>query len=349
MADEPSTAAEAALDVAEGSSKLQKAAAIATTVLRHKELLVAAMEALRDKQVLTEEQEVKVMAAYEQGSNAAKSAIHDLLQKLQQANLGKVLVDLSKEIEGQGPAVTPEMIRGVAQPYIAAAKEALAGEAKPYIERAKQRLIELKAIEEPTLARLEALGQNFRMAGKEVATGLKGVGREAADELVKRGKRIWMSPETEELEREFFDWTLRTLPKAEQTLVRTLIGTGLLLLLAGVLVAAREVAFMKQIAIFLSIFLLILLGLAFLNWGIKISEAIKGHKGEIENLARMKPAERRVFLTQKWAKRAQDEGLITSNEAQTVIMQTIRAVPEDDAEAADSRPRAPEAPLTRRA
>jgi hypothetical protein len=325
MANEPTPAVEP--EAPPRSTKMEKAAHVATLLLRHKQLLVAAMEVLREQKALSEDEEVKVMTAYEQGSVFARSAIHDLLERLQKANLGKVVIALKQEIEGQ--PITPDTMRGAAQPYIAAAKDMISGEARPYIERAKQRLVELKALEEPTLRRLESVSENFRLAGKEVAVGLKGAGREAADELIKRGKRLWMSAETEELERELFDWVLKTAPKAENALVRSLIGSGLVLLAIGVLVAAQQVRLLKEFTIYGAIFLLVFLGLAFLNWGLKLKRAMAGHRSDIERIAKMTPQERRLFLTKRWANRAQAEGLITSNEAQTVIEQTVVAAAED--------------------
>lgn len=309
-----------------GTSALEKAATVAATLLRHKQLLVAAMEMLREKQVLSEEDQVKILNTYEQGSAAARSAIHGLIGKLQESNLGKVVIDVGAQIPASD--LTPEGLRAAAKPYIAAVKEEFRAEAAPYLEKARERLVELKALEEPTLRRLEAIGADFKVGAKEIAKGLKGVGREAADELVRRGKNWFMSAETEELEREFFDWALKALPKAEQAFVRILVGAGLLLLVSGLLLAAQEFAVFKQAVIVATIFLLIALGFLLLNWGIKVSEALKASKGDIERLAKMTPGERRIYLAQRWAKRAEEEGVITSEEAATVIEETIMAASE---------------------
>lgn len=322
------------------ASKLERAADIAQKVMRHKHLLVAAMEMLREKAALTEEEEVKIASAYEQGSTMARAALSDLVEKLQQAKLGKVVIQLSEQFE---PAdMTVAGIREKATPMLQAAKEQLVAEARPYLEKAKLRLAELRTLEEPTLQRLEGISENFRAGSKEIALGLKGAGREAADELVKRGKRWWMSAETEELEREFFDWVLKNIPKAERTLVHFLIGFGILLFGSGILLAAQEFEVFQGVAIFIGIALMLSLGLLMVNWGIKISETMKVSKGEIEHLARMTPSERRVFLAKRWTERAQREGVIDSEEARVVIEQTIRALPEDDAAAIQAAQRASE-------
>lgn len=340
MADEPVESVPGA-SPKEGSSKWQTAATVATTLLRHKQLLVAAMEMLREKQVLTEEDQVKILSTYEQGGAAARSMIHGMIGKLQESNLGKVVIDVGAQIPPGD--LSPEGIRAAAKPYIAAVKEEFRAEAAPYLEMAKQRLVELKALEEPTLRRLESIGQDFKAGAKELAQGLKGVGREAADELVKRGKSWFMSAETEELEREFFDWVLKALPKAEQAFIRMLVGSGLVLLVSAVLLAAREFTVLKEAVIISSILLLLFLGFLMLNWGIKVSEALRTSKGDIERLAKMTPGERRVYLAQRWAKRAQDEGVITSAEAATVIEETLMALPEEPPAAKPPVPPAPPA------
>lgn len=304
-------------------SRLERAAGIARTVLRHKQLLVAAMEMLRAKAALSEDEEVKILAAYEQGSLAARSALNDLVERLQKANLGRVVVALSGE--GASPEPTVAELREGAAPTLRAAGEQVLAEARPYLEHAKARLAELRALEEPVLQRLESISANLRDAGKEVAGGLKGAGREAADELVRRGKRWWMSAETEELEREFFDWALRSLPKAERTLVHVLIGFGILLFASGILLAAQELNILQELAIFVAIALLLALGLMMINWGIKISEAMKTGRGEVERLARMNPQERRVFLATRWTERAKREGIMDEAEARLVIEETIHA------------------------
>ena len=311
------------------------ATSAASTMLRHKQLLVAAMEMLREKGALSEEEEVKIISAYETGQETARSALSDLVERLQKANFGKVMISLAGRLQPVAENLKPEDltvegIRSRARPAIRAVKEEVLAEARPYLEKAKQRLAELRVLEEPTLQRLEVISGNVREASKEIAVGLKGAGREAADELVRRGKRWWMSAETEELEREFFDWALKSLPKAERATVHMLMGFGILLFTSGILLAAQEIGILQELAIFLAIILMLGLGLAMINWGIKLSEAMKSGRGEIERLARMTPNERRIHLTQRWAVRAQAEGLITSNEAQTVLEQTLTALPSED-------------------
>jgi hypothetical protein len=326
-------------------SKMGRAIAATATVLRHKQLLVAAMEMLRAKAALSEEEEVKIISAYENGTETVRTALADLVERLQKANFGKVMVSLAATLQPVAANIKAEDLtvpglRAKAAPALHAIKEEVLAEARPYVERAKQRLAELRVLEEPTLQRLEAISGNLRGASKEIAGSLKGVGREAADEFVRRGKRWWMSAETEELEREFFDWALKSLPKAERATVHLLMGFGIVLFMSGILLAAQEVGILRELAIFLAIFLMLGLGLAMINWGIKLSEAMKSGRGEIERLARMTPQERRVHLTQRWAQRAQAEGLITSNEAQTVLEQTINALPAENG-AKTERPQKP--------
>src|SRR5688500_11207917 len=249
MTDEPAAApTEPPADepeVESKGSKIDKAIGAATTILRHKQLLVAAMEMLREKGALSEEEEVKIVSAYEPGQEAARSALSDLVERLQTANFGKVMISLAGRLQPmaqdlQPEDLTTEGLRARARPAIRAVKEEVLAEARPYLERAKLRLAELRVLEEPTLRRLEAISGNVKEASKEIAVGLKGAGREAADELVRRGKRWWMSAETEELGREFFDWVLKSIPKAERTLVHFLIGFGILLFGSGILLAAQE-------------------------------------------------------------------------------------------------------------
>ncbi|MBI2078165.1 MAG: hypothetical protein HYT80_07330 [Euryarchaeota archaeon] len=298
---EPTEAAGLVAKAASTASTVQKAANVAAAALRHKELIVAAMETLREHSFLSEEEEVKLLNTWEQGSATAKSLVQDMLERLQQSNFGKIIVNLKEQTKLED--ITPAGVRGAAQPYIAAAKE----EAKPYIERAKQRLLELKALEEPTIKRLEVVSANLKEASKEVVTGLRGVGKEAVDEVFRRGRTWWMSAETEELEREFFDFVLRTLPKAERGLVQVL-----------------------QFAQYAAIFLLLFLGIMLLNWGIKFAENMKTGRSEVERLARMTPAQRRIHLAQRWTMRAQEEGMMDPEEAKEVLQETIRAAPPNE-------------------
>lgn len=316
-------------------SKMDRAAAAAQTLLRHRQLLVAAMEMLREKAALSEEEEVKILSAYETGTATARAALDGLVEQLQKANFGKVMIGLGARLQPVAEQIRPEDLtveglRARARPAIQAVKEEVLAEARPYMERAKHRLAELKVLEEPTLRRLEGISGNLKDASKEIALGLKGAGREAADELVRRGKRWWMSAETEELEREFFDWVLRSLPKAERTTVHFLMGFGILLFTSGILLAAQEIGILQELAIFLAIVLMLGLGLGMINWAIKLSEAMKSGRGEIERLARMTPEERRIHLTRRWAARAQAEGMITSDEAKTVVEETIQALPNEN-------------------
>lgn len=305
-------------------SRLHRAAALAAAAIRHKELLVAAMEVLRERKVLSEDEEVKLLTTWEQGSVTARSAVQDMVERLQSSTFGRVIVGLREQTKLDD--VSPQGLRAAAQPYIQAAKE----EAKPYLERAKQRLMELKALEEPTIKRLEVVSANLKEASREVVTGLKGVGKEAASELIRQGRSWWMSAETEELEREFFDFVLKGLPKAERGLVQVLVGGGVLLFATGILVAAQEFGILEQFAQYAAIFLLLFLGLMLLNWGIKFAENMKSGRSEIERLARMTPAQRRLHLARRWTERAQEEGMMDSAEARTVIEETIRAVPEGE-------------------
>lgn len=333
------------------SSTFDKAIGAASTVLRHKQLLVAAMEMLRERGALSEEEEVKILSAYETGQETARGALSDLVERLQKANFGKVMISLANRLQPvaenfTAEDLTREGLRARAGPAFRAVKEEVLAEARPYLEKAKLRLAELRVLEEPTLQRLEAISGNVREASKEIAVGLKGAGREAADELVRRGKRWWMSAETEELEREFFDWALKSLPKAERATVHMLMGFGILLFTSGILLAAQEIGILQELAIFLAIILMLGLGLAMINWAIKLSEAMKSGRGEIERLARMTPDERRIHLTQRWTVRAQAEGLMTSNEARTVMEQTINALPEEPARNGGVPKPAPEPPLS---
>jgi hypothetical protein len=311
-------------------SKMERFVGAAHAVYRHQQLLVAAMEMLRERAALSEEEEVKIMSAYESGTATARAALAGLVEKLQEANLGKVVIKLGERLQPIATELKPEDItiaglKAKAAPAFEAVKGDLLAEARPYLEKAKQRLAELKVLEEPALRRLEGISGNLRDASKEIGLGLKGAGREAADELVRRGKRWWMSAETEELEREFFDWVLKSLPKAERMAVHILMGFGVLLFTTGILVAAQEIGILQELAIFLAIILMLGLGLMMINWAIKLSEAMKSGRGEIERLARMTPDERRLYLTKRWADRAAAEGLITLNEAQTVLEQSLRA------------------------
>ncbi|HLE46774.1 MAG TPA: hypothetical protein VI818_00640, partial [Candidatus Thermoplasmatota archaeon] len=201
---DPKEATGAIASAVSGAAKVQKAASLAAAAMRHKELLVAAMETLRESKFLSEEEEVKLLATWDQGSATARSVVQDMVERLQQSNFGRVIVALKEQTRLDD--VSPQGIRSAAQPYIAAARD----EAKPYLEKAKIRLMELKALEEPTLRRLEAVSANLKEASKEVVSGLRGVGKEAVDEVFKRGRTWWMSAETEEMEREFFDFVLRT-------------------------------------------------------------------------------------------------------------------------------------------
>lgn len=321
---EPAEAAGLVAKAASAASTVQKAANVAAVALRHRELLVAAMETLREKNFLSEEEEVKLLNTWEQGSATAKSLVQDMLERLQQSNFGKIIVNLKEQTKLED--ISPQGVRGAAQPYIQAAKE----EAKPYLERAKQRLMELKALEEPTIKRLEVVSANLKDASKEVVSGLRGVGKEAVDEVFRRGRTWWMSAETEELEREFFDFVLRTLPKAERGLVQVLIGGGILLFATGILVAAQEFGVLEQFAQYAAIFLLLFLGIMLLNWGIKFAENMKSGRSEVERLAGMTPAQRRIHLAHRWTKRAQEEGMMNPEEAKEVIDETIRAAPPNE-------------------
>lgn len=327
---------------AQEASRLQQAASTAAFAMRHKEKIVAVMEILRERQAVSDEDEVKVVAAYEQGTPVARAAINELLEKLQKAKLGNILIGLQPE--SSTTQLTMEGVQKMAQPFLSMGKEQIRAEALPYLEKARQKLVELKALEGPTLQRLEVVGSDLASAGRELAKGLKGMGKEAADELVKQGKTYWMNAETEELEREIFDWTLKTLPKAETMLRRIFLGFGFLLVIGGVLVAVRQFTLLKELAVYAAILILIFMGLMMVKLAIDFSETLRQSRGEMDTLLKMTPRERRAHLTRRWAQRAQAEGMLSAQEAQSVIQDALKGLPTPPPAPPPVPPAAPEAP-----
>lgn len=320
MSDEEPSVSEPAA----GKGKaVEKVAKLATAVMAHRELLVAAMELLRDRQALDEQDEAKIVAAYEQSPPAGRFAIHELLERLQKVHVGKVLIGLTPQAEGEGPA---------ADEPLAATVQRMAVEARPYLQNAKMRLAELKSVQEPTMKSLEVISANLKDTSREVVKGLKGVGKEAADELIRRGRSWWMDAETEELQREFFDWTLKSMPRAEQFLVRLLVASGLIVFFVAVMIAARQLRILEEMLVYVSIAVLLILGFVFLNWGFKVSEWIKSGRSEMEKLAKMTPEQRRVVLAQRWATRAEQEGVIDHEEATRLFEETLHAAAEAEPE-----------------
>lgn len=259
--------------------RLEKALGAAATVLRHRELLMQALELLRSARAVTPRQESELLAAYEAGTETVRREVNLLVERLQAANLGEIAVTLRER---------PELLREQGQ--------LLARDVRAEVDR-------FLRDQQPTVDAVARAGQELATTGRELARSLKGLGKEAAEHLIRRGREVIREADTGDYEQAAFDWAAHNVPRLERRLVRVLVISGILLVTTGVLVAFRDVPTVRTAAFFLLVALLLYLGFVLLVWAGTLNRRAKEARVQLDRLAGMTPTERRDHFRAKLRRR----------------------------------------------
>lgn len=259
--------------------RLERAAQFGLAVVRHRDLLVQALELLRKAQAVTPDQEAAAVAAFETGTHAARAKLVEIVEQLQRANFGEVLVALRDE------------------------RVSLKSEGKALVDEARRELQDFLDQNRPTLEAIERVSTDLADAGRELAASLKYAGREAADELVQRAKKRLTGIDTAEMERAFLTWSARTISGLEGRFLQALTAFGVLLIIAGLLVVAGQVELLKEAVIAATAAVLLVAGALFLRWSITLRGALRASQAELDRLAAMESRERRTYVMEKWGTR----------------------------------------------
>lgn len=270
-------------DEATGAGRLARVARAGAAVLRHRDLLIQALELLRNTEVVTARQQVAALAAYEQGSQSVKDRVAHLIERLEVANFGEAVVQLREE------------------------KDALAMEGRVLLREGQRELQEFLDKNRPTIEALERASREIAETGRELAASIRVAGKDAADELLRRGRKAILQVETEEYERALFDWLLKAVPRAERFATQILYSFGALCLAAAFYIGAQWFPSLKVWSAVLGVLTLLWLGFTFLRNGLVVTAALRTAHNELDRLAQMNPRERRQFILSK-ARVAPDPG-----------------------------------------
>jgi hypothetical protein len=260
-------------------SRLRRAAgAAAGLAFTHHDKILAALELLREKKAVTRAEEEEIAGAYATADAATRATLERLVERLEEANFGKVVVSIQDRAR-------QEVLKFLT-PKAPSAEAPVGAGVTP-------------AMTPPMVPPTNELRETGRTLLREAETSTRALLREAqvsgrgvVDELVAKGRAALGQGETQEMERVAFRWLLETVTKLEQAVVKTLLGTGLVLMTIALLVAAHQTAWLAGFVHYLEIFLLIVGGLYMVSWSRKVSRWAKENREDLERFVASTPSQR---------------------------------------------------------
>lgn len=266
-----------------GRKMLRSAAGAAARIAyEHRNELIAALELLKEREAVSDNDENAILEAYENADEKTRDVIEELVERLERAQFGKVVIGIREPDEastGQEGASD--------HPADAPPKPPTSGD-RPGRET--------KPAAGATQVPLEEAGRKLEETGRRVVKRIGGEARDQGEiivqDLVQRGREALGQDETKELERVFFKWTTETITKLEQILVRGLIGAGVVLIVVAILWSAHQVEALRDIVRFASVFLLVFTGILLITWSNRVSEWAHESRKDVEGLVASRPSER---------------------------------------------------------
>lgn len=313
--------------------RARRAAAIGATMYRHRDLLVQALELLRRAHAISADEEARLAAAYEEGTPKERARLSEIVDRLQEANLGEVIIGLATRADGadrdraihlideskralkeagqrlaeQGRRLLPdgkvdmekgeELLR-TGRKALRTESRALARQGRRLAQDYRQELQEFLDENQPTVEAVERVSKDLAEAGRELAASLKFAGREAADELLKRGKKVITGLETADLEQAVLDEAIATLPRIRSNVNRVLRWIG------GFFVAMSVVMFtvwyppLTPIALSAAGLLLLLLAIVIFGWKRDLARTLTDAEAGLRRIEALPAGERRRRIVQ---------------------------------------------------
>lgn len=275
--------------------RVAQVAQVGATILEHRELFVHALELLRKSDTVSAQEEARIVAAYREGSAQARQRLAELVENLQEANFGKVVIalrdereQLKQDLRTEGKTLAAEG-RLLVDHYL--------GELQRFLER-----------NEPTLEAIEDVSRDLADAGRTLAASLKFAGREAADELIKRGGTALRDVQTEEIEAEVIDWARKTVPRADDGINRVLNLLGFVFLAVTVLLVGIVYKPLLIPAAILAAAGSAALTYVFFSQAMRIRRNVNAATHYLDRLAAMSKDERHDYFVARWRKRHAAEG-----------------------------------------
>ena len=332
-ADEPDLTPDPSDAAPPKRSRAKRAAALGATAYRHRDLLVQALDLLRRARAISAGEQARLAAAYEEGTPKDRARLSEIVDRLQEANLGEVIIGLAKRVEGsdrdravqllddgkralreaghklaeQGRRLLPdgkvdvekgeELLR-TGRKALRTETRALAREGRRLAQDYRQELQEFLDQNQPTVEAVERVSKDLAEAGRELASSLMFAGREAADELLKHGKKVITGFETADLEQAVLDEAIATIPRVRNNINRVLRWIG------GFFVAMSLVMFtvwyppLTPIALSAAGLLLLLLAIVIFGWKRDLTRTLTEAEVGLRRIEALPAGERRRRIVQ---------------------------------------------------
>jgi hypothetical protein len=251
------------------------AGAAAEAAWSHRDELLAALELLRERKAVTAGETREIVEAYEGGDTKTQATIADLVERLEEANLGKVVIGIRERAQS-------EMNRSFGP---------------------------MLGVEPGQNIRREDVERAGRRFASGVSDEVRERGGEVVQDMVRQGRRALIHDDTQEMERVFIKWATETLTTFERFVSRFLIGVGVVLILVAVLWSAHQVQFLEDVVRFFSVFLLVFVGILMISWSSKVAEWAHTSRQELDEFFESSPSGRLDGMLGKRvdARRAADE------------------------------------------
>ncbi len=261
----------------------------------HRNELMAALELLKEQDAVSDTDGKAILEAYEEADEKTRSVIEELVERLERAQFGKVVIGIREPEGSPGDESTPEGTLPEDAPRGEKEARRTAPEAKKAAGRPKAATPSVGPDASAQIP-VEETGRRIEETGRRVVRGvgseMRDQGEVMVEDLVKRGREALVQDETKELERVFFKWTTETITKLEQILVRGLIGAGVVLIVVAILWSAHQVEALRDIVRFASVFLLVFTGILLITWSNRVSEWAHESRKDVEDLVATRPSER---------------------------------------------------------
>ncbi len=284
--------------------------------------MLQALELLRRSRAVSAEDEVKLLAAYDQGTPQSRNELLGLVENLQHARYGAVAVRLRPE----GGTFDQEIRRGTraaleegkrfVDEYRAELKaegRAAVEEGEVLVRRYKTELQQFLDENQPTVEAVERVSHDLADAGRQLAGAVKYAGREFADELVKQGKRALSGIDTEAYEVALLEGSARVVDRTGKGLRASLALLGVFFLLVGALLGASLYPPLRTAALIATGSVAGLLGLFLIWWGWRISRGLRAGARELQRLAAMREEDRHEYFRTRLAAEAEPRPRATAD------------------------------------
>lgn len=322
---------------------LKRAAHVGAALFENRDLLLEALERLRARGAISSADEARAVASWQEGTAEARQRLASIIARLEGADLAGLAARFQSQRESlrrDGAQLADEAKRllssyanegGLARDaqkilelYKAEGKAAAAegNKAVNAYRQEGEQLVEKYKVEgealvskyrgelqdfldrnRPSIDAVERAGTQIAGAARELAGSLKYAGREAADELVKRGRKVLLEADTEAWEQAALDWSAQTLPQVERSARSILTWAGLFFVAVALLFGSSLYEPIRAYALALAGLVSFALALVVFQAAWRLRRVSTDATERLEKWAAMSSNERRAVVVAKWKAR----------------------------------------------